>query len=834
LPKFAPNELIGLTFLHDTGDGQRVRATITKKILDRDAENHERIKMLITYDDDRVEELIMYNELSDIVEEQQMQEMTGEQDTFTFTEILEHEGPLKSSDPSYKGSSYNVKVLWNDLSVTCEPLTMMISCDPVTMAVYAKEHDLLDTAGWKKLKKYARRAKKLVRMINANKRAQRYNAVTYKFGIRLPRNVKEAYELDRVNKNTHWADAIKLELEQLTEYKTFHDLGKNASVPTGYQKIPFRWVFDVKNTLKRKARMVARGDKTSPPRDSVYSGVASLRSLRIVVFLAELNGLELTGGDIGNAYLEAYTKEKVCILAGPEFGPLEGHLLRVDKALYGLRTSGARFHAKFADTLRALGFKPSYADPDVWLRDAGDVYEYVVVYVDDILTALKDPKEFYGAIKSEPWNYKLKNVEEPKYHLGGDFFRDKDGTYCYGAQTYIKRMCQNYETMFGEPVKEFHTPLDKGDQPELDESEELGPDGTAKFQSLIGALQWTISLSRFDVAHAVMSLSRFRAAPRQGHLDRVKRVIGYMKKRSGGAIRFRTGVPNWEKYYDEDAIRYDWMESVYGTPDEDIDPRAPTPKGKKVCSSTFVDANLMHDVITGRSCTGIIEYLNQTPIDWFTKRQNQVETATYGSEFMAARQAVERIIDLRYMLWSFGVPLDGPAWMFGDNKLVVTSSTIPHSSLGKRWNALSYHRVREAIAGGWLRFEHIPGDQNPADILTKSLAWAVSRYYVEPMLLWKGDTHDIPSGSLNTEGSVTGPRPKLTEGVVADEGVALLVGDGNARESAPNHDLGETTSTPVIPELWNNQYAVLYYEDDDVDQGNDPNSDFGVTQLFSS
>eukprot|EP00977_Amphora_coffeiformis_P021195 scaffold9003_cov115-Amphora_coffeaeformis.AAC.2 len=185
-----------------------------------------------------------------------------------------------------------------------------------------------------------------------------------------------------------------------------------------------------------------------------------LRSLRIVTFLAELNGLHLTGGDIGNAYLEAYTKEKVCTIAGPEFGQLQGHMLIIDKASYGLRTSGARFHAKFADTLRTLGFTPTYADPDVWIRDGGDCYEYIVVYVGDIFTALKEPVIFYDAIQSEPWNYKLKNVEEPKYHLGGDFFRDSDGTFCYGAQTYVKRMSENYEQLFGEPPKEYHSPMD--------------------------------------------------------------------------------------------------------------------------------------------------------------------------------------------------------------------------------------------------------------------------------------------------------------------------------------------------------------------------------------
>ena len=106
--------------------------------------------------------------------------------------------------------------------------------------------------------------------------------------------------------------------------------------------------------MKQKARIVGRGDVTDPPREAVHSGVASLQSLRIVCLLVELNGLNIMGGDIGNTYLEAYTSEKACVCAGTEFGPMEGHLLVTEKALYGLRTSGARFHTKFADTLRAL------------------------------------------------------------------------------------------------------------------------------------------------------------------------------------------------------------------------------------------------------------------------------------------------------------------------------------------------------------------------------------------------------------------------------------------------------------------------------------------------
>eukprot|EP00977_Amphora_coffeiformis_P019910 scaffold7613_cov88-Amphora_coffeaeformis.AAC.2 len=106
----------------------------------------------------------------------------------------------------------------------------------------------------------------------------------------------------------------------------------------------------------------------------------------------------------------------------------------------------------------------------------------------------KGPTIFYDAIQSEPWYYKLKNVEEPKYHLGGDFFRDSDGTFCYGAQTYVKRMSEKYNQLFGEPSKEYYSPMEQGDQPELDVIMELGTDDIMKFQSMIGAVQWTVSL----------------------------------------------------------------------------------------------------------------------------------------------------------------------------------------------------------------------------------------------------------------------------------------------------------------------------------------------------
>ena len=176
----------------------------------------------------------------------------------------------------------------------------------------------------------------------------------YKFGYIVSRDYEHAEELDKINKNNKWKDNVKLELNQIDDYKTFIDLGKDRMTPVGSKKISVHLIFDIIHDGRHKARLVADGHRTDVPLTSVYSGVVSLRGLRIVTFLAELNNLELWATDIGNAYLEEYTLEKVHIIAGPEFGEREGHTMVISKALYGLRSSGLRWHEKLAIILRKL------------------------------------------------------------------------------------------------------------------------------------------------------------------------------------------------------------------------------------------------------------------------------------------------------------------------------------------------------------------------------------------------------------------------------------------------------------------------------------------------
>ena len=563
-----------------------------------------------------------------------------------------------------------------------------------------------------------------------------FRAITghHQFGFLIPKDYKQALQLDEQNGNSKWYDATKLEMNQINEYKVFQDHGKAkydpksrkvSNAPNGYQKIRVHLIFAVKHDGRHKARSVAGGHLTPDPIESIYSGVVSIRSLRLVVFLAKLINPEVWGADIGNTYLEAKTKENLYIVAGPEFEELEGHILVIYKALYGLKSSGLRWSQKIHDIMLDMGFSPSKADPCVWLRKAkcATKYEYVAIYVDDLLIACDCASDFIHTLKKK-YNLKIKREGPLKYHLGCDYDLDPDGTLVAQPKKYISKILESFHQMFpGENLPQVKSPLDKNDHPELDNSELVSDDLITKFMCMVGQLQWAVTLGRYDILAHVMSMSRFRLAPKVGHIERMKRIYGYLSRTKHYALRFRTDEPNYMHLPD---LEYDWTR-IYGGVLEEIPKDAPEPLGESVTTTTFLDANLLHDLITGRSVTAVLHFFNLTPGDWYSKRQATVENATYGSEFVAAKTAIEQIIDIRQTLRFLGVPIKSKAYMFGDNKSVVTSSTVPHSLLSKRHNILSYHRVREAIAAKILVFHWCDSSQNKSDILSKH--WEFSKVF---------------------------------------------------------------------------------------------------------
>ena len=178
---------------------------------------------------------------------------------------------------------------------------------------------------------------------------------------------------------------------------------------------------------------------------------------------------------------------------------------------------------------------------------------------------------------------------------------------------------------------------------------------------------------------------------------------------------------------DSDVIKWgqrfqskNW-EDFYPHAKEELPPKMPEPLGKSAQINCFVDADHAADQVTRRSHTGVLLYVNTAPVTWYSKRQNTVETSTFGSEFVAMKIATELIIGLRYKLRMMGIPIDGPASVFCDSQSVVVNSSIPESTLKKKHVSICYHRVREAVAAGITQICKEHTDTNLADILTKCL-----------------------------------------------------------------------------------------------------------------
>jgi hypothetical protein len=147
----------------------------------------------------------------------------------------------------------------------------------------------------------------------------------------------------------------------------------------------------------------------------------------------------------------------------------------------------------------------------------------------------------------------------------------------------------------------------------------------------------------------------------------------------------------------------------------------PIPLGNPIQMNMFCNASHASDLVTRRSTTGFLIYLCGTPVVWYSKRHNKVESSTFCSEFIALRIATDKVEDLRTNIRQFGVTLDWPCNTFVDNKSVVMQSTKPESTLTKKHNSIAYHKIRESVAMGVQRVFFEKGCENQADCLTKSL-----------------------------------------------------------------------------------------------------------------
>jgi len=150
----------------------------------------------------------------------------------------------------------------------------------------------------------------------------------------------------------------------------------------------------------------------------------------------------------------------------------------------------------------------------------------------------------------------------------------------------------------------------------------------------------------------------------------------------------------------------------------------------------YVDADHAGNLLTRRSRTGFLVYLNMVPIYWLSKKQTSIETSTFGSDFVAMKHCCEYIRGLRYKLRMMGIPCQEPSFIYGDNQSVLYNTTLPESTLKKKSNSIAYHFVREGCAMQEWITGYVPSGDNPSDILTKPMPAGKNRTNKVHMVLY--------------------------------------------------------------------------------------------------
>ena len=319
---------------------------------------------------------------------------------------------------------WDMLVRWKDGSQSWIPLKDVKESNPLETAEYAISQGIDKEPAFVWWVKHVQRTKsRIVNRVRASRQAKH----RIKFGIKVPNTVEEALSLDTDNRNDLWRKAIDKELDKVRV--AFNLLDDEEEIPIGSKKINYHFIFEVKMDLTRKARLVAGGHlNKNVPRHTTYSSVVSRESVRICFTLAALNNLDVLSADIGNAYLNAKPLERCHVTVTDDllFGPAaKGRTAIICRALYGMKSSGNAWRLHFANILdKVLNFKQCYADNDVWYRpammpDGAKYYQYVCIYVDDILIAAHNPRETMSVI-GEHFELKAGSVGPPSMYLGTD------------------------------------------------------------------------------------------------------------------------------------------------------------------------------------------------------------------------------------------------------------------------------------------------------------------------------------------------------------------------------------------------------------------------------
>lgn len=480
-----------------------------------------------------------------------------------------------------------------------------------------------------------------------------------------------------------WRAAMKEELRSIEDNATW----KAVDLPPGHRAIGLKWVFKTKrdehgNIVKHKARLVAKGyvQKHGIDFDEVFAPVARLESVRMILAVAAHQDWRVHHMDVKAAFLNGELQEEVYVQQPPGFAMgRAGQVLKLRKALYGLRQAPRAWYAKLDACLNSLGFTRSDHEHAVYTRRTSSKPLVVGVYVDDLLITGPVDGDIARFKQEMLEKFRMSDLGLLSYYLGIEVRQDDAGIFL-AQSAYAQKLLEQRGMAECNPC---HVPMEP--KLKLSKASTATPIDATGFRSIVGGLRYLVN-TRPDLAFAVGYVSRFMAEPREDHMAAVKQILRYVAGTRGHGLRYIKGRPEELK--------------LLG----------------------YSDSDMAGDLDDRKSTSGGLFFLAHSPITWMSQKQKVVALSSCEAEYVAASTAACQAVWLAGLLQEIMGTLVTPPRLKVDNKSAIALTKNPVHHDRSKHIQTRFHFIRECVETGKIDIEFASSAEQLADILTKPLA----------------------------------------------------------------------------------------------------------------
>ncbi|GAA6058317.1 hypothetical protein JCM3770_003611 [Rhodotorula araucariae] len=501
-------------------------------------------------------------------------------------------------------------------------------------------------------------------------------------GVALPSVPRTYDEALSSAKARDWARAIQEEYDAFESHKVFLP----ARLPPGARALGTTWVFTLKTaadgSTRYKARLVAQGFAQRPGIDvnETFAPVVRSSTIRYLFALSAAKKLEIVHFDFNTAFLNGKMTEEVYIKVPPGYpgAVKDGQVLKLIGSMYGTKQAPREWHKALDSLMARMNYRRSDADVCVFTKVVDGSLVIIAIYVDDGLILASSKVLIERELAALHGVYSLKVLGPVSTFLSIQVEHLADGILIHHSK-YVAAVLERFGFVLPSRAR-ASTPME--DRPALDDSPPF--DDPTLYQSAVGALMFTSTYVRADLAVAVRAAAQKVLAPSRQDWLAVKRIFLYLSNTVDLGIFYKYGA--------------------------------------NTRLVAYSDASWADDPLTRRSVGGYAILVAEGVVSWRSKQQTLVATSTTESELVAASDTTKEVLALRKLTVDLGEAPTGPTVIYEDNQAAIAIATNPTSHGRTKHFDVAQLFVRERVAAREVDLECISTNDMVADTLTKPLS----------------------------------------------------------------------------------------------------------------